>query len=137
MSWVCIPLVQEYEKAADFTVQNRIKRSLKINFYYYLIFLAILVAFIIYLIAKQQLTFVSLFALGIALSNAWGIFLIILLFGYGLVEVPKSFWKEANIENRMKYIQWNVRNLREILDDRRDELTKCLLVSLSCLINIF
>lgn len=128
MSWVVIPLVQEYEKAADFTVENRIKRSIRINLYFYLIILAISIVFVCYLIAKKELTFGSLIAFMIALSNAWGIFLLIFLFGYGLVEVPKSFWKEANIMNRMKYLQWNIRNLRENLDERKDELTKCLLV---------
>ena len=54
LSWVVIPLIQEYEKAADFTHTNKIKRSIKINLYFYAIIFAISIVFVFYLIATKQ-----------------------------------------------------------------------------------
>ena len=49
----------------------------------------------IYFIFEIRLT---LRGLAIALSNAWGLFLIIVLLGYGLVTVPKHCFKMTDIE---------------------------------------
>jgi hypothetical protein len=56
LSWIIIPVAQEYEKAGDFTTKDRLKRAIKTNVYLYLIFFLLGLAFIIYLIVKQQLT---------------------------------------------------------------------------------
>lgn len=56
LSWLVIPIAQEYEKAGDFTAQQRIKRAIKTNVYMYLLFAVIGVVFVIYLMIKKQLT---------------------------------------------------------------------------------
>ena len=33
--------------------------------------------------------------IGIAAANTWGLFLLVLLLGYGLVEIPRSYWNGA------------------------------------------
>lgn len=33
--------------------------------------------------------------IGIAAANTWGLFLLVLLLGYGLVEIPRSHWNGA------------------------------------------
>jgi len=96
---------------------------------FYVIFAAIGIVFVIYMLIKEQFTSKSLTAFLIAASNAWGIFLIIMLFGYGLVAVPKSLWKEANYQQRMKFLEWNMGNLKDELDDKKNELNNCLLVN--------
>lgn len=32
---------------------------------------------------------------GITAANTWGLFLLVLLLGYGLVEIPRSYWKAS------------------------------------------
>jgi hypothetical protein len=56
LSWVIIPVAQEYEKAGDFSGKARLKRAIRTNIYIYLIFLIGGIIFIMYLIVKQQLT---------------------------------------------------------------------------------
>jgi hypothetical protein len=56
LSWIIIPLAQEYERAGDFTTKERLKRAIKTNFYTYLIYVVLGCAFIIYLVVKQKLT---------------------------------------------------------------------------------
>ncbi len=41
---------------------------------------------------------VKLKVLVITASNTWGLFLLILLLGYGLVEVPRKLWDKADFQ---------------------------------------
>ena len=43
----------------------------------------------------------------ISLANAWGLFLIIFLLGYGLVEIPKELFRLSNYETRQRYLEWS------------------------------
>lgn len=44
----------------------------------------------------------------IALGNTWGLFLIILFLGYGIVAVPKKYWGMKNINRRLTYAYFRV-----------------------------
>ena len=33
--------------------------------------------------------------IGITAANTWGLFLLVLLLGYGLVEIPRSYWNSS------------------------------------------
>lgn len=63
----------------------------------------------------------------IALSNAWGLFLIILFLGYGLVSVPHSCFQNANIDRRYAYQMFKLslyeRNYERAIVNM-DELTR-------------
>lgn len=61
-------------------------------------------------------------ALGISLANAWGIFLIIFLLGYGLVEVPRYVTSLTSHQERIDYIQWKVKCNNDALSRLQDDL---------------
>lgn len=61
-------------------------------------------------------------ALGISLANSWGIFLIIFLLGYGLVEVPRYITSLTNYQQRIEYIQWKVKCNNDAITRLQDEL---------------
>lgn len=54
-------------------------------------------AFLIYVAVnpKFNLQWNQLQTIGIAAANTWGLFLLVLLLGYGLVEIPRSHWNGA------------------------------------------
>ena len=35
--------------------------------------------------------------IGITASNTWGLFLLVLLYGYGLVDIPRAVWQSSHI----------------------------------------
>lgn len=35
--------------------------------------------------------------IGITAANTWGLFLLVLLLGYGLVEIPRSYWLSSSL----------------------------------------
>ena len=57
----------------------------------------------------------------ISLSNAWGLFVIIFLLGYGLVAVPKELFKMSNYENRLKFLEWSAGESQQELNTKKDE----------------
>jgi hypothetical protein len=56
LSWVIIPVAQEYERAADFTSKAKLKRAIKTNVIFYVVLLVVGIVFLSYLVIKQQLT---------------------------------------------------------------------------------
>ncbi len=61
----------------------------------------------------------------ICLSNAWGLFVIIFLLGYGLVAVPKQILKLSDYETRIKYLEWRAGECKENLEERNIDLINC------------
>jgi hypothetical protein len=51
---------------------------------------------IIYLAAAAPDLLGSSYAFLVVFGNCWGLFLIIMFLGYGLVEVPRSFWRTGD-----------------------------------------
>lgn len=56
LSWIIIPIFQEYEASGDFTFIGKLKRSLKRNAIFYSIFLVAGSLFITYLFISQKFT---------------------------------------------------------------------------------
>lgn len=56
---------------------------------YVCLFLSFLFLLLVFFLRNQLQT------IGIAAANTWGLFLLVLLLGYGLVEIPRSHWNGA------------------------------------------
>jgi hypothetical protein len=41
-----------------------------------------------------------------ALSNAWGLLLIIIFLSYGVIEVPRVLWRKANLRRELKFMEF-------------------------------
>lgn len=56
LSWIIIPVAQEYVVSTELTKKEKLKKAIKTNLYFYLIFSFVGLVFLIYLIFKQQLS---------------------------------------------------------------------------------
>jgi hypothetical protein len=52
-----------------------------------------------------------------AIANAWGLILIILFMGKGLVDVPRSLWKLANVPNCLRMLEFRAPKVKENVVD--------------------
>lgn len=93
-----MPMMQSYIKAGDFTVKGKLKSAVIDNAIYYGSYLLICGILLIYLAFKPgvNLDWPKLKAIASSASNTWGLFLLVLLFGYALVEVPRKLWNNSN-----------------------------------------
>lgn len=94
LTWLVLPFFQVYADAGDFTVGGRCMTSLKENgLLYGLAGAAGAVGLMVIVVYEKTLALSDLPALGMALSNTFGLSAGILLMGYGLVEIPREMWK--------------------------------------------
>ncbi|XP_054466966.1 G-protein coupled receptor-associated protein LMBRD2B-like [Anoplopoma fimbria] len=94
LTWLLLPFMQSYARSAAFSRVGKIKTALIENAIYYGTYLLIFISLLIYVAAhpQWQLTWRELQTIGITAANTWGLFLLVLLLGYGLVEIPRSYW---------------------------------------------
>ena len=95
LTWLILPFMQSFAQSGEFTLAGKIKRSLINNAIYYGTYMAIFSVLLIYVGVKHSIDGQKLKVIGITASNTWGLFLLVLLLGYGLVEVPRSLWHKS------------------------------------------
>ena len=91
--------------------------SLRSNGKYQLIVLGCAVAGLIYITISHGFDFTSLKALVMALAYVWGLILAIYLMGHGLVALPRSMFRNADIGSTLRRIQGRAPNVHEKLED--------------------
>eukprot|EP00340_Litonotus_pictus_P006678 CAMPEP_0170528058 /NCGR_PEP_ID=MMETSP0209-20121228/13556_1 /TAXON_ID=665100 ORGANISM="Litonotus pictus, Strain P1" /NCGR_SAMPLE_ID=MMETSP0209 /ASSEMBLY_ACC=CAM_ASM_000301 /LENGTH=257 /DNA_ID=CAMNT_0010819033 /DNA_START=20 /DNA_END=794 /DNA_ORIENTATION=+ len=125
MSLLVVPMLLEYEMAGDFSFKDRLCTAIKRNLVFYAIALTLFLAFLGYLIVQKELNGENLVNFVIALTNAWGIFLIIFLNGFGLVSIPRKIFNYSNINLRLKKLEYSAAQLSEEKDEFEETLREC------------
>ena len=95
LTWFILPLMQSFTQAGEFTVWGKLKSALWDNLIYYASLMFIAVILIIYIALQPNqmgLTWDRTKAIAAAASNTSGLFVLVLMLGYGLVEVPRNLW---------------------------------------------
>uniref|UniRef100_A0A673KZ49 LMBR1 domain-containing protein 2-B-like n=2 Tax=Sinocyclocheilus rhinocerous TaxID=307959 RepID=A0A673KZ49_9TELE len=97
LTWLLLPFMQSYARSGGFSITGKIKTALIENAIYYGTYLFIFGSLLIYVAVHPQwhLSWYELQTIGITAANTWGLFLLVLLLGYGLVEIPRSYWEAS------------------------------------------
>jgi len=114
-SWVVLPFLWSYVEVGEFSFKEKMKGAFKAFLISYGVYLgagAILLAALIY---YKMLGEMSLLDFLTTFSNCFGIFLIILCLGNGLVYIPKRYFQKTNKQINLKYYLFQ---LTEIEEDR-------------------
>uniref|UniRef100_A0A3P8WZ08 LMBR1 domain containing 2b n=1 Tax=Cynoglossus semilaevis TaxID=244447 RepID=A0A3P8WZ08_CYNSE len=97
LTWLLLPFMQSYARSGGFSITGKVKTALIENAIYYGTYLLIFGSLLIYVAVhpKLHLSWYELQTIGITAANTWGLFLLVLLLGYGLVEIPRSYWNAS------------------------------------------
>lgn len=128
LTWIVIPLFQGYVEAGDFTFFGRVRSSIKDNFLFYIIMGSLGFIGLLIVAATRGFEKKALPGFAIALANTFGLLVVVLLLGYGLVAVPKYVWQRSNPEIRLKWCLHRVGVLAAKLEDAIAELDRVCLV---------
>ncbi|TPX57579.1 hypothetical protein PhCBS80983_g03752 [Powellomyces hirtus] len=60
--------------------------------------------------------------MGMAAANAWGLLLITIMMGYGLVEIPRTLWYDANTTWCLRYMEFIVPSVKENMVDAEADI---------------
>ncbi|XP_064487050.1 G-protein coupled receptor-associated protein LMBRD2B-like [Ornithodoros turicata] len=131
LTWIILPMMQSYSTAGDFNVTGKLRTALIENAIYYGSYLLIFAGLLVYVAIQpnMHLDAGKLKVICITASNTWGLFLLVLLLGYGLVEVPRSCWNNGRRGHVLRYLYFKAAKLSiekseadEKLDDVLEEV---------------
>lgn len=124
MTWVLLPMLQSYNEAGGFTRGARLKYALRVNLKFYGAAGVLFVAFLLYVLIRKRLTRDELVGFLVCLANVGGLLLVVLLLGYGLVEVPRRLWHRANHVVTMKEALYSASQAWVELEEARERLSE-------------
>ena len=97
LTWLILPMMQSYTQAGEFSPSGKLKSALWDNMIYYssLMFIALILIVYIAMQPELHLNWERVKAIAASASNTWGLFVLVLMLGYGLVEVPRNLWRST------------------------------------------
>jgi len=101
LCYLFCPVLMEFEASGDFTVGARLRTSLRRNVVFYAIYAAVVIFALVWLVIHGAVHG-NLQSWCIAASNAWGLLVLTVLMGFGLVTVPRHLWQLANPEGELR-----------------------------------
>jgi len=122
LTYVVIPVTQEYVAAGEFTKKGRLCASIKINIIFYALCGVIAFGALAYVVIGLDQGLWDLLPVLISLANTFGLSIIILLLGYGTAEVPRAIWKNSNPEALLRRFYFKAPELDGQLFDVRNLL---------------
>ena len=97
LAWLVLPITRESLLSGHFTLRQRLKDGCRRSFRsIFLMFCCGVVSIIAMMIHLKTVRLVTIILpVCMALGNTYGLVLVALLLGNGLVNIPKKFWREA------------------------------------------
>ncbi len=106
LAWIVLPLVREMLLSGEFTAYTRLKDAFRTIIQQLLILFALVVVFIIWL--AFHLKEINVIPVLITLANTYGLLLVALLLGYGLINFPRSLWRSAKPGHEIQKVYLSV-----------------------------
>ncbi|TMW66789.1 hypothetical protein Poli38472_014101 [Pythium oligandrum] len=92
LSWALLPLLVEFTQNGEFQLDRRLASSLRRLLFHWSVVVAVGTAVMLYLLFIGHFTAQGLLGFAMAAANTYGLVWLIVLLGFGLVEIPRSLW---------------------------------------------
>eukprot|EP00981_Chlorochromonas_danica_P000709 scaffold147_cov164-Ochromonas_danica.AAC.26 len=115
----------EFHASGNFTVQEKLLDGLKKLAFNAVIAIVLGLIYVIYMVATSGLTFKEIISFTMAMSNTYGVLLITVLMGSGLVGIPKRLWNMADSEGELRRFYVSASTVEEAYQESRYELEDC------------
>ena len=122
LCWILLPVMHSFHLSGEFTFYSRLKHAISQEVKFLLIIGGIGSGFVIYLYIIDSLTISQVPEVLVLMSNIWGLFLIVLMLGYGLVTIPVSTWNQANRKKILHTLHMQIVPIAEARNLCRHEL---------------
>ena len=122
LMWFVIPFASGYYDNGGFTFRQRCVASLRFNAVLALVVGIVAGAGAVYLIAAAKWTWTDLTGMVVCASTVWGLVMLVISGGWGLVEVPRGLYQYSSTERRRNRIYFNAASIHHEAEEARDEL---------------
>mmetsp|Transcript_6418 Transcript_6418/g.20787 ORF Transcript_6418/g.20787 Transcript_6418/m.20787 type:complete len:590 (-) Transcript_6418:341-2110(-) len=103
LSWVICPLLMEFWAAGEFSAKARLVAALRHNLRFYSVMACVLTAVAVMVAFKHGFSLSKVSGFLIAAANGYGMLLIMVMLGYGLVEVPREAWSKTDPKRLLRW----------------------------------
>ncbi|KAF7803754.1 LMBR1 domain-containing protein 2-like protein A-like [Senna tora] len=129
LTWAVVPTIQGYEDAGDFTVKARLKTSIHGNLVFYLSLGSVGLVGLILLVSFHQDWTGNILGFAMACSNTFGLVTGAFLLGFGLIEIPRGLWINADWTTRQKVLSHIVAKMAVKLDNAHMEFSNAIVIT--------
>ncbi|KAJ1633236.1 LMBR1-like membrane protein-domain-containing protein [Pavlovales sp. CCMP2436] len=105
--------LKEVIASGAFTLAGRVKASLRSGAMFYIPAAVLGLIFLTYQLSTGTVTTSEVRGYCKAAANAFSLGLVILMLGYGLVEVPRYLWNKGDVEGQLRYLHFRVSEYHE------------------------
>ncbi|KAF9990732.1 hypothetical protein BGZ75_000118 [Mortierella antarctica] len=109
-----------YTQSGEFTVMRKFRSAVRYNLIYQLIIGTIALIGLVGVIYVQGTS--NLRAYVMALSNSWGLVLVVIFMGYGMVDVPRRLWHKGDNSRELRRISFKASVVKDKRQDTEDEV---------------
>lgn len=119
LSWLVLPFLVEFCQNGEFLLEQRILSSLRRLVFHWTILAAVVGVVVVYLVFVDHFSLYGLIGLAMASSNTYGLLWLISLLGYGLADIPRSFWTLRFPESRLQELHFRA---VQVYDERMEAI---------------
>lgn len=99
---------------------KRFRSAVRYNIIYQLVVGSFALIGLVFLIHNQGTS--NLRAYIMALSNSWGLILVVIFMGYGMVDVPRRLWHKGDNARELRRIAFKASVVKDKCQDTEDEV---------------
>lgn len=104
LTWVVLPTLNSYTNTGEFSFFPKLRSALRMNIVYYLCVAVVAISAVVYIAAYHfEWNLQNLLAFLMATSNAYGLFLVVIFMGQGLIQIPRQLWHHADLKWLLGY----------------------------------
>lgn len=132
LSWLVLPFLAELRLNGEFSLKTRVTSSLRNLVFHWSILSAAALVVALYLLFVSRLSLHGVVGLAMASANTYGLLWLVALLGYGLVDIPRSFWTLRTPERQLRQRYFSAVQLHEermeaifLYDEVRIDVSSC------------
>ena len=122
LMWLIIPFASGYYDNGGFTFKQRCLASLRFNAILALVVAVIAGAGAVYLVAAAKWSASDISGTAVCASTVWGLIMLVVSGGWGLVEIPRGLREYRSTERRRNRIHFDAASIHHEAEEARDEL---------------
>jgi hypothetical protein len=125
LAWLVLPLQMEFHNSGQFTFAEKLKDAVRKNFRSILFSASVGITYVVYMMVTSEGSLSQIIGFLKAMGNTYGVLLITVLMGNGLIGLPRRFWHYADTEMELYGLYMAASNIETSYQDARFELEDC------------
>lgn len=122
LAWILLPIQMEYHASGEFSAVAKLKDALHKLFMFALLFAAALIVYVIYELITTEKATVQIEDFLMAIGNTYGVLLLVVLAGSGLIGVPRRLWEMTETDSELERCWLIAPQTEEVFQDARFSL---------------